>query len=69
MHLKLQKKTIHFGKQLEKSDLILVMLFIIVFALPFLGGYYMTEKSVGKKVVGGILCVIGLAIWFRFGVH
>lgn len=48
---------------------ILMMIFVAVFALPFLGGYYMLERKMEKKVIGGILCVLGLAIWFQFGVH
>ena len=48
---------------------ILMFVFIVVFALPFLGGYYMLERKTKKKVIGGILCVLGLAIWFQFGVH
>lgn len=48
---------------------VLIMIFMAVFALPFLGGYYMLERNAGKKVIGGILCVLGLAIWFQFGVN
>ena len=48
---------------------ILMIVFVAVFALPFLGGYYMLERKTKKKVIGGILCVLGLAIWFQFGVH
>lgn len=56
----------------EKSYGIMEMLlvvFLAIFALPFLGGYLMLEKEMETKVIGGILCVIGLAIWFVFGIH
>lgn len=52
-----------------KTIEILRMIFLAVFALPFLGGYYLLDEDMEKKVIGGILCVIGLAIWFLFGVH
>lgn len=48
---------------------ILKVVFLAVFALPFMGGYLMLDKEVETKVIGGILCVIGLVIWFLFGIH
>lgn len=48
---------------------ILKVVFLAVFALPFMGGYLMLDKEMETKVIGGILCVIGLVIWFLFGIH
>ena len=48
---------------------ILKVVFLSVFALPFMGGYLMLDKEMETKVIGGILCVVGLVIWFLFGIH
>lgn len=48
---------------------ILKVVFLAVFALPFMGGYLMLDKEMETKVIGGILCVVGLVIWFLFGIH
>ena len=55
-------------KRYEVMD-VLVMIFLAIFALPFLGAYYMLHKDIETKIIGGILCVVGLVIWFLFGVH
>ena len=57
------------SKGVYKITGILRMIFLAVFALPFLGGYYLLDEDMEKKVIGGILCIVGLAIWFLFGVH
>ena len=56
-------------KRCENMIEAIVLVFLAVFALPFLGGYYMLDRKMETKVIGGILCVIGLVIWFLFGVH
>lgn len=48
---------------------ILRVIFLMIFALPFVGGYLFFDKEMETKVIGGILCVVGLAIWFLFGIH
>lgn len=48
---------------------IIIAVFMAVFALPFLGGYFMLEKNTQTKVIGAILLVVGVVIWFLFGVH
>ena len=48
---------------------ILTVLFFAVFALPFMGGYLMLDREMETKVIGGILFVIGLVIWFLFGIN
>ena len=48
---------------------ILKVVFLAVFALPFMGGYLMLDKEMETKVIGGILFAIGLVIWFLFGIH
>lgn len=56
-------------KRCENVIEAIVLVFLAIFALPFLGGYYMLDKRMETKVIGGILCAIGLVIWFMFGVH
>ncbi len=48
---------------------ILKVVFLAIFALPFMGGYLMLDREMGTKVIGGILFVVGLVIWFLFGIH
>lgn len=48
---------------------VLMVIFFAVFALPFMGGYLMLDHEMETKVIGGILCVVGLVIWFLFGIH
>jgi hypothetical protein len=48
---------------------ILMVVFLAVFALPFLGGFLMMDEEMETKVIGGILCIIGLVIWFLFGIN
>ena len=48
---------------------ILTVLFFAVFALPFMGDYLMLDREMETKVIGGILFVIGLVIWFLFGIN
>lgn len=48
---------------------ILKVVFLAVFALPFVGGYLMLSKEMETKIIGGIICIIGLVIWFLFGIH
>lgn len=43
------------------------VLFLGVFAMPFFGGYLMFEEERETKIIGAILCVVGLVIWFMFG--
>jgi len=47
----------------------LMVIFFAVFAMPFFGGYLMLDREVETKIIGGILCIIGLAIWFLFGLN
>jgi hypothetical protein len=56
-------------KRCENIVEAIVLVFLAIFALPFLGGYYMLDRNIETKVIGGILCAIGLVIWFLFGVH
>lgn len=48
---------------------ILKVVFLAIFALPFMGGYLMLDREMETKVIGGILFIIGLVIWFLFGIH
>lgn len=57
------------SKKRCEATRVVTMVFLAVFALPFLGGYYMLDRNVETKVIGGILCILGLVIWFLFGVH
>ena len=45
------------------------ILFLAVFAMPFFGGYLMLDKNRETKFLGGVLCIVGLVIWFLFGLH
>lgn len=47
----------------------LAIIFLAVFAMPFFGGYLMLDKEMETKVIGGILCIVGLVIWFLFGIN
>ncbi len=47
----------------------MMVIFFAVFALPFVGGYLMLDRDRETKVIGGILFVIGLVIWFLFGIQ
>lgn len=48
---------------------IILVIFFAVFALPFVGGYLMLDSDRETKVMGGILFVIGLVIWFLYGIQ
>lgn len=48
---------------------VLKVVFLAIFALPFVGGYLMLDRERETKVIGGILCIVGLVIWFLFGIH
>lgn len=48
---------------------ILLVVFLAVFALPFMGGYLLLDRETETKIIGGILCIVGLVIWFLFGIH
>lgn len=48
---------------------VLRAIFLVVFALPFVGGYLILDKEMETKVFGGILCIVGLIIWFLFGIN
>lgn len=54
--------------RIDMSKLFLVI-FMGVFALPFLGAYLMIDEEMETKMIGGILCIIGLVIWFLFGIR
>ncbi len=45
------------------------ILFLAIFAMPFFGGYMMLNDNRETKFVGGILCFVGLAIWFLIGIN
>lgn len=47
----------------------LTIIFLVIFAMPFFGGYLMLDKEIETKVLGGILCIVGLVIWFLFGLN
>ncbi|MBQ8803888.1 MAG: hypothetical protein IJZ53_09655 [Tyzzerella sp.] len=47
----------------------LTIIFLAIFAMPFFGGYLMLDKEIETKVLGGILCIVGLVIWFLFGLN
>lgn len=47
----------------------LSILFLAVFAMPFFGGYLMLDEEKETKIIGGFLCIIGLVIWFLFGIN
>lgn len=47
----------------------LAVLFLAIFAMPFFGGYMMLDENRETKIIGGILCVVGLVIWFLFGLN
>lgn len=53
----------------KKMKEALTVLFLGVFAMPFLGGYMMLDENKENKILGGILCFVGLVIWFLFGLH
>ena len=40
-----------------------------IFAMPFFGGYLMLDKNTETKCIGGILLIVGLVIWFMYGLH
>lgn len=48
---------------------VLMVVFLAVFALPFMGGFLILDKEMETKIIGGILCIVGLVIWFLFGIH
>lgn len=48
---------------------VLKVVFLAIFALPFMGGYLMLDRNMETKVIGGILFIVGLVIWFLFGIH
>ena len=48
---------------------IMMVVFFAVFALPFVGGYLMLDRERETKIIGAILCAIGLVIWFLFGIQ
>ncbi len=56
------------GRKYRTLDIMRVI-FLILFAMPFVGGYLCLDKEVETKVIGGILCIVGLVIWFLFGIH
>lgn len=45
------------------------ILFFAIFAMPFLGGYFMLNENKETKLMGGILCLVGLVIWFLIGIN
>ena len=45
------------------------VLFLAVFAMPFYGGYMLLDEERENKVLGGILLLVGIVIWFLFGLH
>ena len=47
----------------------LAVLFFAIFAMPFFGGYLMLNENRETKIMGGILCFVGLVIWFLFGIN
>lgn len=47
----------------------LIVLFFAIFAMPFFGGYLMLNENRETKFVGGILCFVGLVIWFLIGIN
>lgn len=47
----------------------LTVLFLAIFAMPFYGGFLMLDENRETKLIGGILCVVGLVIWFLFGLN
>lgn len=47
----------------------LAILFLAIFAMPFLGGYFMLSENKETKFVGAILCLVGLVIWFLVGIN
>ena len=57
------------GKKSYGVTDVLRVIFLVVFALPFVGGYLILDKEMETKVIGGILCIVGLVIWFLFGIH
>ena len=47
----------------------LAILFLAIFAMPFLGGYFMLNENKETKLMGAILCLVGLVIWFLIGIN
>lgn len=47
----------------------LSILFLAIFAMPFFGGYMMLNDNKETKFLGGILCFVGLVIWFMIGIN
>lgn len=47
----------------------LALIFLAIFAMPFLGGYFMLSENKETKFVGAILCLVGLVIWFLVGIN
>ena len=47
----------------------LALIFLAIFAMPFLGGYLMLGENRETKFVGAILCFVGLVIWFLVGIN
>ncbi len=45
------------------------ILFFAIFAMPFFGGYLMLNENRETKFLGGILCIVGLVIWFLIGIN
>ena len=46
-----------------------LVIFMVIFAMPFVGANLILDEDRETKVIGGILCVIGLAIWFGFAIR
>lgn len=49
---------------------ILVVIFLAVVTMPFVGGYVLiTGKEDGSKLLGGVLLVVGIILWVALGIH
>jgi lipopolysaccharide export LptBFGC system permease protein LptF len=56
-------------KRVEKILELLIVLVMCVFATPFAGGYFLMDRKMETKIVGAILLVVGVVIWFVCALH
>ena len=60
----------HRGYGLRSSEDVIALLILAVIAMPIAGLYFLISgKDPSKKVIGGILLVIGIIFWVYCGIN
>lgn len=54
------------GKKNDAESLVINFI-VLLLALPFIGAYLLCRPEQEKKILGGVLFVIGLVVWVAMG--